>query len=200
VHAPEGAAKRTVDLGPTLRQECGDITITPRCDQPSPHPNPAARTHPDQLPATATLPKASGKMTENHTDFPACYFDALPNCLQARSIFRSTARRGCDPAAGSFIAQTRCLTTTRHPRLLLRRPLPLGAFPPLRIEAFCPIRYRVSPLSESARSPFAPRCRFVLGFGCGSTFQVRYVSVSLLFPFLCSRSGGSLTCTTLRRK
>eukprot|EP00952_Eustigmatos_sp_NYUAD-ZCMA_P014661 56926-Eustigmatos_ZCMA.PRE.4 len=88
VHAPEGAAKRTVDLGPTLRQECGDITITPRCDQPSPHPNPAARTHPDQLPATATLPKASGKMTENHTDFLSFPFSNFRHSLTLFSNLR----------------------------------------------------------------------------------------------------------------
>jgi len=122
----------------------------------------------------ATIPRST---------FPACYFDALPDYPQTRSAFRSTTRHGCDPATGSFIAQTRCLTTARHPRLLLERPLPFGAFPPLGIKAFRPIRYRVSPPSESARSPFAPRRRFVLGFGYGSTFQARFVFGGLLLRF-----------------
>ena len=107
VHAPKGAAKRTVDLGPTLRQERGDITITPRCDQPSPHPNPAARTHPDQLPATATLPKASGKMTENHTDFLSFPFSNFRHSLTLFSKFFA-----------SFLHST-CSLSVSHPYLAL---------------------------------------------------------------------------------
>jgi len=58
---------------------------------------------------------------------------------------------------------------------------PLGFFFPLGIEAFNPIWFRANSPSGYARSPFAPRRRSFKGLGCGSTFQVRYVSVSLLF-------------------
>jgi len=71
--------------------------------------------------------------------------------------FCSTTCPGFDPATGRFNAQTRCLTSAQHSRLLLESPLPVGAVPPLRIKAFNPIRFRANSPSESARSAFTPR-------------------------------------------
>ena len=85
------------------------------------------------------------------------------------------------PVAAASTLQTRC---SFHRRLSPPRPpapLPLGTFTSLRIEAFNRICYRAGPPSESARFPFAPRSRSITRFGCGSSFQVRYVSGGLLF-------------------
>ena len=58
---------------------------------------------------------------------------------------------------------------------------PLGLLFPLGIEVFNPIWSRASSPFGYARFPFAPRGRSFEGIGYGSTFQVRYASVSLLF-------------------
>ena len=87
---------------------------------------------------------------------PAYYFDALLSRSSNPLTFCSTACPGFDPATGGFNAQTRCLKTIQYSRFLLVSPLPVGAFVPLRIEAFDSIRSRASSLSGCARFPFAP--------------------------------------------
>ena len=64
------------------------------------------------------------------------------------------------PRTSGFNAQTRSLKPAQHSRLLLKSPLPVGAFIPLQIKAFNLIWCRASSPSEPARSPFAPRNRF----------------------------------------
>jgi hypothetical protein len=75
----------------------------------------------------------------------------------------------------------RCTSTTRFglPRLL--SPLPSGVFTPLGIKAF----NRVCRLPVHLTNPpdflSLPAARPNKSLGCGSSFQVRYVSAGLLF-------------------
>jgi hypothetical protein len=86
------------------------------------------------------------------------------------------------PVSADFIAETRCCFRDSHGLPPVRPPLPFRTVTSLRIKAFCRTTLQAGPPSESARFPFAPRCRLLLlGCGLGSTFPIRYVSGGLLF-------------------
>ena len=89
---------------------------------------------------------------------------------------------GLLPVSADFTAETRCRFHDSHGLPPARPPLPFRTVTSLRIKAFCRTTLQAGPPSESARFPFAPRCRFLLlGHGLGSTFPIRYVSGGLLF-------------------
>ena len=85
------------------------------------------------------------------------------------------------PITAASSPEARCTSTARFdlPRLL--SPLPSGTFTSLGIKAFnrvccLPVRLPNPPDFLSL-----PAARSVSSLGCGSSFQVRYVSASLLF-------------------
>src|ERR1035438_6945365 len=113
---------------------------------------------------------------------PACYFASfqvrwlcpfgpsapLPHCRIA-------------PVAAASLPVARCTSTTRFGLPRLRSPLPSGTFASLGIKAF----NRVCRLPVHLTNPpdflSLPAARPGESWGCGSPFQVRYVSAGLLF-------------------
>ncbi len=111
----------------------------------------------------------------------ACHFAPFQIGFRTRSTFRLHYRAPVCPGHGRFNVSGPL--HFHHPV----RPAAPTASTPLR-DCYLPrdqsVQRRLLPAGppgESARSPFAPRCRSFLQCGFGSTFQVRYVSAGLLF-------------------
>ena len=173
-------------------QDCGTFvlpaprnrlsTATDQCLQAPPAryescPEPTSRQRSFAPPERLSLPETAIPGSK----FPACCFDALPALFQTSRPFAPPPIAVSTPQPTVSSLGPLAWRLHRYSRFLLGPPLPLGAFLPLRIKVFSPIRFRASSPSKIARSPFAPRSQFDLSFGYGSTFQVRYDFVSLLF-------------------
>jgi hypothetical protein len=91
--------------------------------------------------------------------------------------FTLHSRRRFAPAAGNFDAFSPLPFPGPARSAAFRPPLPFRTFPHPSGSKRSAVPLRIGPPSESARSPFAPRCRLKLSLetcGYGSMFAVRY--------------------------
>src|ERR1035437_9530139 len=95
--------------------------------------------------------------------------------------FGSTTASRFAPVAAVSLPLARCTSTTRFGLPRLRSPLPSGIVTSLGIKAFN--RLCCLPVHLTSPPDFLslPAARTGESWGCGSPFQVRYVSVGLLF-------------------
>ena len=112
---------------------------------------------------------------------PACYFASsqIPS-VPVRPFGSTTAPRFA-PATAASLPQARCTSTTRFGLPRQQSPLPSGIFASLGIKAFnrlCCLPVRLTNPPDFLSLPAA---RPGESWGCGSSFQVRYVSAGLLF-------------------
>ena len=95
--------------------------------------------------------------------------------------FGSTTASRFAPVAAVSLPMARCTSTTRFGMPRLRSPLPSGTFRSLGIKAFNRVCCLPVHLTNSPDIPSLPAAHPNKSLGCGSSFQVRYVSAGLLF-------------------
>ena len=95
--------------------------------------------------------------------------------------FGSTTASRFAPVAAVSLPLARCTSTTRFGLPRLRSPLPSGIFTSLGIKAFNRLCCLPVHLTNPPDFLSLPAARPNKSWGCGSSFQVRYVSVGLLF-------------------
>src|ERR1035437_5745598 len=95
--------------------------------------------------------------------------------------FGSAAASRFAPVAAVSLPLARCTSTTRFGLPRLRSPLPSGIFPSLGIKAFNRLCRLPVHLTNPPDFLSLPAARPNKSWGCGSSFQVRYVSAGLLF-------------------
>src|ERR1039457_825901 len=95
--------------------------------------------------------------------------------------FGSTTASRFAPVAAVSLPVARCTSTTRFGLPRLRSPLPSGIFTSLGIKAFNRVCCLPVHLTNPPDFLSLPAARPNKSLGCGSSFQVRYVSAGLLF-------------------
>ena len=112
---------------------------------------------------------------------PACYFASFQIASVPVRPFGSTTASRIAPVAAASLPGARCTSTTRSglPRPL--SPLPSGIFTSLGIKAFNRVCCLPVRLTNPPDFLSLPAARSNESLGCGSSFQVRYVSAGLLF-------------------
>src|ERR1035437_1390977 len=95
--------------------------------------------------------------------------------------FGSTTASRFAPVAAVSLPLARCTSTTRFGLPRLRSPLPSGIFTSLGIKVFNRLCCLPVHLTNPPDFLSLPAARTGESWGCGSPFQVRYVSVGLLF-------------------
>ena len=95
--------------------------------------------------------------------------------------FGSTTASRIAPVAAASLPVARCTSTTRFGLPRLRSPLPSGTFASLGIKAFNRVCCLPVHLTNPPDFLSLPAARPGESWGCGSSFQVRYVSAGLLF-------------------
>ena len=95
--------------------------------------------------------------------------------------FGSTTASRIAPVAAVSLPVARCTSTTRFGLPRLRSPLPSGTFTSLGIKAFNRVCCLPVHLTNPPDFLSLPAARPNKSLGCGSSFQVRYVSAGLLF-------------------
>ena len=111
----------------------------------------------------------------------ACYFASSQIASVPVRLFGSTTAFRIAPVAAASLPGARCTSTTWFgwPRPL--SPLPSGIFTSLGIKAFNRVCCLPVHLMNSPDFLSLPAARSNESLGCGSSFQVRYVSIGLLF-------------------
>jgi hypothetical protein len=97
--------------------------------------------------------------------------------------FDSTTASRFAPLAAASLPQARCTSTTRFGLPRLRSPLPSGTLTSLGIKAFNRLCCLPVHLTNSPDFLSLPAARPNESLGCGSPFQVRYVSASASFAY-----------------
>src|ERR1017187_3400691 len=113
---------------------------------------------------------------------PACYFASFQvrwSCPFGPSAPLPHPRFA--PVAAASLPVARCTSTTRFGLPLLRSPLPSGIVTSLGIKAFNRVCCLPVHLTNPPDFLSLPAARPGESWGCGSPFQVRYVSAGLLF-------------------
>ena len=95
--------------------------------------------------------------------------------------FGSTTACRIAPVTAVSLPVARCTSTTRFGLPRLRSPLPSGTFRSLGIKAFNRVCCLPVHLTNPPDFLSLPAARPNKSLGCGSPFQVRYVSAGLLF-------------------
>src|ERR1039457_4154795 len=113
---------------------------------------------------------------------PSLLLRFLPSTLvvPVRPFGSTTACRFA-PVAAASLPVTRCTSTTRFGLPLRRSPLPSGIVTSLGIKAFNRVCCLPVHLTNPPDFLSLPAARPGESWGCGSPFQVRYVSAGLLF-------------------
>jgi hypothetical protein len=112
---------------------------------------------------------------------PACYFASFQVLSVPVRPFGSTTASRIAPVAAASLPRTRCTSTAWFSLPHLRSPLPSGTFTSLGIKAFNRVCCLPVRLTNSPDFLSLPAARPGESLGCGSSFQVRYVSAGLLF-------------------
>jgi len=126
---------------------------------------------------------------------PACYFASFQVVSAPVRPFGSTTASRFAPVAAVSLPVARCTSTTRFGLPRPRSPLPSGTFTSLGIKAFNRVCCLPVHLTNPPDFLSLPAARPNKSLGCGSPFQVRYVSVGLLFL---KPLGTSLTMLPMR--
>ena len=129
-------------------------------------------------PATAAAsrrPPFRGQSSQPATSLPSKYAS-----VPVRPFGSTTASRFA-PVAAVSLPLARCTSTTRFGLPRLRSPLPSGTFTSLGIKAFNRVCCLPVHLTNPPDFLSLPAARPNKSWGCGSSFQVRYVSAGLLF-------------------
>jgi hypothetical protein len=112
---------------------------------------------------------------------PACYFASSRIASVPVRPFGSTTAFRIAPVAAASLPEARCTSTPRFGLPRPRSPLPSGTFTSLGIKAFNRVCCLPVRLTNPPDFLSLPAARSNESLGCGSSFQVRYVSASLLF-------------------
>ena len=112
---------------------------------------------------------------------PACYFASFQVASVPVRPFGSTTASRIAPVAAASLPGTRCTSATWFGLPRLPSPLPSGIFTSLGIKAFNGVCCLPVRLTNPPDFLSLPAARSNESLGCGSSFQVRYVSASLLF-------------------
>ena len=112
---------------------------------------------------------------------PACYFASSQIASVPVRRFGSTTAFRIAPVAAASLPGARCTSTTWFSWPRLRSPLPSGTFTSLGIKAFNRVCCLPVRLTNPPDFLSLPAARSNESLGCGSSFQVRYVSAGLLF-------------------
>ena len=112
---------------------------------------------------------------------PACYFASFQVASVPVRPFGSTTASRIAPVAAASLPGARCTSTTRFGQPRPQSPLPSGIFTSLGIKAFNRVCCLPVHLANSPDFLSLPAAFSFSSLGCGSTFQVRYVSAGLLF-------------------
>ena len=112
---------------------------------------------------------------------PACYFASSRIASVPVRPFGSTTAFRIAPVAAASLPEARCTSTPRFGLPRPQSPLPSGTFTSLGIKAFNRVCCLPVHLTNPPDFPSLPAARSNESLGCGSSFQVRYVSAGLLF-------------------
>ena len=112
---------------------------------------------------------------------PACYFASSRIVSVPGPPFGSTATLPVAPVVAASLPGARCTSSTRSGLPRPQSPLPSGTFTSLGIKAFNRVCCLPVHLTNPPDSLSLPAARSSESWGCGSSFQGRYVSAGLLF-------------------
>jgi hypothetical protein len=177
-------------------EHCRQKRRTIRCSAPRWPFSPAPGSMPSSSPLAASCPEPVARngflLARNGyrlsatsipgSKLPACYFASFQvRWLRPFGPSAPLPHPRFAPVAAASLPVARCTSTTRFGLPRLRSPLPSGIFTSLGIKAF----NRVCRLPVHLTNPpdflSLPAARSGESWGCGSPFQVRYVSAGLLF-------------------
>ena len=176
-------------------EHCRQKRRTIRCSAPRWPFSPASGSMPSSSPLAASCPEPVARngfsLARNSchlsatsipgSKLPACYFASSRVASMPVRPFGSTTAFRIAPVAAASLPVARCTSTTRFGLPRRRSPLPSGTFASLGIKAFnrvCRLPVRLANPPDFLSLPAA---RPNKSLGCGSSFQVRYVSAGLLF-------------------
>jgi hypothetical protein len=114
-----------------------------------------------------------------------CYFASPPASACARSALGSTTANPVAPVAAASLPGARCTSATRSGLPHALPPLPSGTVTSLGIKAFNSVCCLPVHLTNPPDSLSLPAARSSESWGCGSSFQGRYVSAG---PCECPRT------------
>src|ERR1035437_6987686 len=124
--------------------------------------------------AASRRPPFRGQSSQAATSLPSKWAS-----MPVRPFGSTTASRFA-PVAAVSLPVTRCTSTTRFGLPRLPSPLPSGRFSSLGLQAFNRLCSLPVHLTNPPDFLSLPAARPNKSWGCGSSFQVRYVSAGLL--------------------